>query len=182
MALGRKTDAVKELGGGKAAIMECDSAGSTIGVSWQVLPIISGTTHNDTTAKNSVTDEAGNTYFTYGAREVTLEMTFLQRDVDTLSFPVTTAGGKGKYFHLVYEMTQAAIDGNFEYACYGITQIDPTVTRTSPGNEIAWTFSVFPNDDELSVDASGWTSASQTLGTITVPAGEYYAFETIVAS
>lgn len=168
MALGKKISAVKELGGGKVAIHECSSTGVPTG-SWVPIGYVSGTTITDNTTVNTTNDESGKPIYTTGNREVTFAVNNMQIDTDTLIFAPETA--RNKFYHVGYEITESAIEGNFQYIFFGITQLDPMMERSSPGTDgPAWTFRCSAVESDLTVDASGWTAATQTLTSYTITA------------
>jgi len=180
MALGKKLDAVKELGGGKVALRECSSAGVGTG-SWLPVGYVSGTTITDSTTVNTTNDEAGKPIYTKGNREVTFQVNNMQIDKDTLVFATETA--RDKFYQVGYEMTESAIEGNYQYIFFGITQLDPMMERSSPGTDgPAWTFRASAAEADVTVDASGWTQATQTLSSYTITAASnnpYYTIETV---
>lgn len=178
MALGKKKDAVKELGGGKIAIRECSAIGVGTG-DWLNAGYVSGTTITDNTTVNTTNDEAGKPIYTRGNREVTFQVNNMQIDTDTLTFATETA--RDKFYQVGYEITESAIDGNYQYIFFGITQLDPTMERSSPGTDgPSWTFRASAAESDVTVDASTWTAATQELASYTIVAASNNPYYKIV--
>lgn len=166
----RNSSAIQSLAGGEVWVSETDSTGSSYGAFAQ-LPYISGTNFSDVTSRETVSDEAGNTFYPDSSREVMFEVNTMQMDDDTMQWAVNDA--RGKYYGVLYKMTKNSIGGNHKWLFLGITTVDPEATRTSPGTEgPTYRFRVLVNDSAIAtVDGS---AADSNLSSIGISAGLYW--------
>lgn len=172
MALGKNSAAIQELAGGEVHVSETDASGSSYG-SWTELPYISGSSFTDATGVNNVADEAGDTFPVNSTREVTLEVTTMQKDKDTLKWATHTA--RDKYYGVLRKVNKAAVDGNHIWHFLPICKVDPESGYSTPGTDGAvFRFRCLVNASAISgVDGS---SVDSNLSSMAVAANDYYDY------
>jgi hypothetical protein len=147
---------MQELGSGRAVIREVNSDGSLLSATqqtamgyggtgpaygWMELPIIKSSVHKDETTVNKKADEGGDKYPIEGERDVTFEITAMQRENDIFDNVLVM---RGRYFEIVKENSSRQLKDGFAYVHFAVSQIEPKVEAAFPGGEPKMMFNILP--------------------------------------
>jgi len=166
--------AVVTKGGGNVWYKEVNDDGSDLGTpdSFADLGYIESWDLQDDTEREETYDEAGELVKSEEMdRTIKITGNLMQSDKATLDFLKETVRGN---FYAVYRY-EGIVNGKYQEALFGICQFKPMVGLASGTKRPPIEITVLKNESALtSVDISGVTG--NHASTITVPAGEYYAF------
>src|SRR5574343_271914 len=175
MATIRSSGGIRSLGSGKAWYYECDSSGTPTGA-LQKLPLIIDSTLNDETAVTEVQDEGGNTYTSDGTRKVTLSLTAMQRDAESINLAVQTL--RGKYVTILKELAEDTVNGKYQMLVAAIAKPTAKLNFKLPDGKVAYEFTLQNNLSTISVNlatTNSDTDASTTwTGTASVGQGNFW--------
>ena len=176
----RTSAAMSKKGSERVAWKECSSAGVISG-SLVCGPIVQSWELNDTTPLEATKDEAGNSYYSTGDREVTGKIVFLQRDKDTLLLGETY---RDKYVTAVKEMTATALNGVYQYAVIPIMQFQPDIKIAAPAESQEVPIKVQVCSTAVAVDLTSYTGfqIALTCAAFTIPSGSYFGIYTQASS
>lgn len=136
---GRRENALSKLGGGIGWFKEVTQAGADIDTAFTVFPFIKDSQLQDDTKTDEEADEAGVVHYADADQKVGYDLTFLQRDVDTLQLFNSM---RNKFYSLVFEKSASQINGLFEYLFLPIVRIYPKMDYKQPGNTVGTKFGV----------------------------------------
>ena len=156
MALGRKSGAMSQKGSPKAVYCLVSSAGVPTGP-WVQMPFIKEATYKDNTEVEKVEDAGRNKYALDSAREASLELSFMQKDLDTANLMVKTL--RGQYVAIVKEMHETTLDGKSMYRVLPLCKPVASIEETDTSLELKATFEVEPNSAAIGVDLSSTNTA-----------------------
>jgi hypothetical protein len=150
---------------------------SAIAYDWLQMPIVKDSNLKDDTAIEKKADEGGDKYPIEGEREVTLEITSMQRDTKTVRAIVKDM--RGKYFELLKENTSRKLADGYQYLYVAIAQVEPKLDFKLPNAEPKFLFNALVVSTAIANrDLSGITGMRSdfTGKNVSVESGEYYEF------
>ncbi len=172
----RNISYIAKRGSGKAAVREVTSTGSTP-QALQCLPLIKSSKISYEKPYEDNYDEGGNNYPILGNIKTESTLTFMQTDKSTLMMPIDL---EGKYYHMVKQINDTAINSKYYFLCVPIMKFGIKVDLSSPGQEQEVPFSMYPTTALLCMDLTGFASTNHgfsvalTCTTFPIPAGQVF--------
>ncbi len=183
MAIGRSSTSMTQVGSGKWGAYEINSGGSRIGAAFMG-PWAADSTFTDETAQDEITTEGSTKFTTDGVRTATLELTCLQRDIDSLNLLYSTY--RGKRLTIVKEINENPLDSKVNLLVAFNCKVTPNLSLQGTGGQVTYSLSVEnPGSSFSSVDLSVFPAGTFTTavsGTVTPANGEYVKFKEITVS
>ncbi len=142
---------------------------------WMEMPIVKDSNLKDDTQIEKKPDEGGDKYPIEGEREVTLEVTSMQRDTDTLRAIIKDM--RGKYFEILKENTSRKLAKGHQYLYVAIAQVEPKLDVKLPNPDPKFMFNAIVVSTAIAnrdLAAVAGMRSDFTGKTVSVASGEYY--------